>query len=803
VLRAACSRLLVPLVTLAIPLLLATPRPALGAQVVTVAVTPGVVPVGATPATKSSLLVTASVSAVPPGSTATCTVAITLQPSGTLLGAKTIGTSPAPASGVTSVSTLFTINGGIPAGAAQATVTCGTASGATAFRISSFVALIASPLSVPAGGVLAVNLLIATNGPLPLPAQCTLAVTDPAGTTPPLAFQLLAVSGGSLTAPAAATTTIPLPAVAPLGTANASASCVIQGVGTAGDSADFSVTDPSQVSLVSPPTTVAAGGTLALNAVTLPGFACTAQLTPPGGQRIDSAQVTAGPTGLVSLMLQVPVSTQPGTASLLVVCTDPSNPANSATSAPLALAITATATVSALLPLSAALIRTPQPLPAGGLASIALTTVPAAACSIRAVLDSAGNNQPLSEPGASGSAAIDGTLTLSFHLPASEPAGTSVAEVSCVAATGAGSTQVAVQVGAGSACGALDPATDGASTAAAPAASAGGPYSGAAGSSIQFSGGASQPSSGAGLTSCLWSFGDGQTATGLTPTHAYDAAGTYPVTLSIADSAGFTASSSTTATVSGFVPLCADPAGGGNGGLTACVAAATCPSSSLPGQCLSVCASYSVAVLSGGSGCPQPSTSVQASAGGPYRAQVFQPVQLRGTASASGTRRLCAPDATLGAAGPVCQLVPAVSLPQPEVYTWDFGDGTGASGAGTAHAYATAGSFTVTLTVSFDDGSTATATTRAEIAGIAADRRLALAPGCTEVQAALSGTVQPPVLAGWVTGGRVTAIWAMLPGQASAGWFPDAGAPGNLAVIGTGEGVSICVDGFATLVLPA
>src|SRR5262249_48456482 len=46
-----------------------------------------------------------------------------------------------------------------------------------------------------------------------------------------------------------------------------------------------------------------------------------------------------------------------------------------------------------------------------------------------------------------------------------------------------------------------------------------------------------------------WTFGDGGTATGPTPTHTYAAAGPYTVTLTVEDDAGLTASTSQTVTV--------------------------------------------------------------------------------------------------------------------------------------------------------------------------------------------------------------------------------------------------------------
>jgi hypothetical protein len=54
----------------------------------------------------------------------------------------------------------------------------------------------------------------------------------------------------------------------------------------------------------------------------------------------------------------------------------------------------------------------------------------------------------------------------------------------------------------------------------------------------------------AGIVSYSWDFGDGQSATGQNPTHAYAAAGTYTVNLTATDSLGFTAHASHQVTVS-------------------------------------------------------------------------------------------------------------------------------------------------------------------------------------------------------------------------------------------------------------
>ncbi|MBN1560280.1 S8 family serine peptidase [candidate division KSB1 bacterium] len=68
----------------------------------------------------------------------------------------------------------------------------------------------------------------------------------------------------------------------------------------------------------------------------------------------------------------------------------------------------------------------------------------------------------------------------------------------------------------------------------APVADAGGPYSGTAGVAVQFDGSGSYDPDGDALT-YSWNFGDGGTSTLMSPSHAYSAAGTYGVSLTVND----------------------------------------------------------------------------------------------------------------------------------------------------------------------------------------------------------------------------------------------------------------------------
>jgi PKD repeat protein len=244
-----------------------------------------------------------------------------------------------------------------------------------------------------------------------------------------------------------------------------------------------------------------------------------------------------------------------------------------------------------------------------------------------------------------------------------------------------------------------------------PIANAGSAYTGTATDPVQFSGTGSLPSGGAVLTTCVWTFGDGDRATTLNPVHSYGAPGTYAVTLTVSDSAGLSATATTTATIAPAPLLCSQPAATGTVAPTPCAGTLFCPSTSLPGQCLPPCATLVLdATL-----CPQPGRAARVTSGGPYSGIVSQSINFQGSATMSGTRRLCSADATLGTGGPFCNLVPATDLPAASVYSWDFGDGTRSFGTPVGHAYGQTGTYVVILTVTFDDGSLASATTSAQI----------------------------------------------------------------------------------------
>jgi subtilisin family serine protease len=95
-----------------------------------------------------------------------------------------------------------------------------------------------------------------------------------------------------------------------------------------------------------------------------------------------------------------------------------------------------------------------------------------------------------------------------------------------------------------------------------PVADAGGPYSGTEGVAVIFDGSGSYDSDGA-ITSYDWDFGDGNTGTGISPTHTYGTAGVYTATLTVTDDDGATSTDEATVTVNEVVnnPPVADAGG--------------------------------------------------------------------------------------------------------------------------------------------------------------------------------------------------------------------------------------------------
>lgn len=87
----------------------------------------------------------------------------------------------------------------------------------------------------------------------------------------------------------------------------------------------------------------------------------------------------------------------------------------------------------------------------------------------------------------------------------------------------------------------------------APIANANGPYDGVAGSFITFDGSGSSDTEG--IVEYEWDFGDGSTGHGMNPTHFYMISGVHDVTLTVYDTAGQSATDTTTISIENMIPV--------------------------------------------------------------------------------------------------------------------------------------------------------------------------------------------------------------------------------------------------------
>ena len=259
-----------------------------------------------------------------------------------------------------------------------------------------------------------------------------------------------------------------------------------------------------------------------------------------------------------------------------------------------------------------------------------------------------------------------------------------------------------------------------------PVANAGGPYAGVAGQAVSFDGSGSRDPDGDSLT-FAWTFGDGGSAVGSTPSHRYTAPGQFTVVLTVSDGRGGIATATTSATITPPPPPNRDPVANANGPYTAnagdVIPFSSAGSSDPDDDALTFAWDFGDG---GTSTAANPAHTYQTA--GPYTARLTVADGKGGSATATAAVTVTSEppanrDPVANANGPYAANAGEAiqfnsggsSDPDNDSlsYAWDFGDGGKSSDASPQHTYVTAGPYTATLTVS--DGRGGSGTDTAEV----------------------------------------------------------------------------------------
>ena len=255
-----------------------------------------------------------------------------------------------------------------------------------------------------------------------------------------------------------------------------------------------------------------------------------------------------------------------------------------------------------------------------------------------------------------------------------------------------------------------------------PIANAGGPYSGTVNVTITFNGSASSDPDGS-VVGYQWNFGDGGSAAGAMPVHAYAATGTYIVTLTVTDSDGLTHSAATTAQVADGSGL-QSPVARAGGPYRGTVAAPLSFDGSASSDADGTIVSFDWTFGDGGAGSGARLMHVYGSAG-VYTVLLTVTDDSGRRSNATTTAEIVpvvvnqAPTANAGGPYAGQRNVPVAfdggrssdSDGSVVSYAWDFGDGTQGAGINPTHSYASVGSYSVTLRVTDNAGITSPAAT--------------------------------------------------------------------------------------------
>jgi PKD repeat protein len=261
----------------------------------------------------------------------------------------------------------------------------------------------------------------------------------------------------------------------------------------------------------------------------------------------------------------------------------------------------------------------------------------------------------------------------------------------------------------------------------APTADLNGPYNAVVGASISFDGSGSTDADGS-IVSYAWDFGDGNTGSGASPTHAYQASGTFTVELTVTDDGGATNAATTTATItSAPVPPSADAGGPYSGVVGTAISFDGTASSDADGTIAAYAWDFGDGGVADG---PTPTYSYSVDGTFTVTLTVTDNDGLTGIDSATATINpaggntppvASANGPYTGTEGVAVQFSSSGSI-DPDgmivAYAWDFGDGNASTAQNPAHTYVAAGTYTVTLTVTDDAGDSSADTATAMIEAV-------------------------------------------------------------------------------------